>query len=305
MHKRIFIIIFILFISFFVLLFAEETKLEKTYCWKITTETGTVYLMGSLHSCKPDIYPLDQAITKAYEDSEFLVVEADLSSEKVNETIQKLIIEKGLYSDGTSLEDHISEENFKKFKDFCLERSLDPAKLGKIRPWLLSMQVSSMEAMRLGSTPEAGLDKHFLDRAKKENKAIKELESATFQIDMFSSFSPELQELLLAKALEEVGEIKSFSERMQKAWTTGDLEAMDKVLMESLKDPRLKIYQTKMFDERNMGMAAKIEEYLKSGITHFVIAGSHHISGILNLLKAEDNKSYKIEQLLAMGKPEL
>lgn len=307
MQKRFVIIMFICLITLFVLLFAEEPKSENTFCWKITSETGTVYLMGSLHLCKPEIYPLDQAIINAYEDSEILVVEADTSSEGVNASIQENIIKKGLYSDGTSLKDHLSDESFKKFEDFCTARGIDPAQMSKMRPWLLSLQISGLEAMKLGSSPETGLDKHFLGRAKKEKKPVKELESATFQIDMFSSFSSELQELLLIQTLEKIDEIKTTIERMEKAWVTGDLEAMDAVLTEQPQDPRLKTYHTKMYDERNVSMAAKIEDYLKSGITHFVIAGSNHISGkkgILNLLKAKNKNAIRIEQITAMGKPE-
>jgi uncharacterized protein YbaP (TraB family) len=202
MYKRIIVILFVLLICLYVVAFAEETKPEKTFCWKITSETGTVYLMGSLHFCTPDLYPLDRAITNAYEESEVLAVEADMNSAKVQTALQEAIMAKGVYSDGTGLEDHISEEGFKKFTEYCEERGLNLSQMSKLRPWLLSIQIIGMESLQRGASPEAGLDKHFLDHAKKEQKEVKELESGTFQIDMFSTFSAELQELLLIQTLD-------------------------------------------------------------------------------------------------------
>jgi len=97
--------------------------------------------------------------------------------------------------------------------------------------------------------------------------------------------------------------------KMLAAWTFGDGEAMDDILRESLKKaPQLKTFYAKLYDERNVNMTAKIEEYLNTGATHFVIAGCHHIPGkmgILDILKNKKEKAYKIEQLDALGRPKV
>ena len=72
------------------------------------------------------------------------------------------------------------------------------------------------------------------------------------------------------------------------------------------KEPRLQAYSERLFDERNVGMVEKIEEYLATGETHFVIAGSGHLcgkGGILKLLRSNQETPCKIEQLTALGKP--
>jgi hypothetical protein len=53
----------------------------------------------------------------------------------------------------------------------------------------------------------------------------------------------------------------------------------------------------KLFDERNIKMTSKIQGYLNSGGTYFVIVGSGHLigeRGVVELLKA---KGYEVEQL--------
>lgn len=309
MHKRIITILAVLLINLFGVVCAEDAKPEKTFCWKITSPKGTVYLMGSLHLCKPEIYPLDRAIIQAYEDSEILAVEADISTAEAMAAVQELIMKKGIYMDGTSIKDHLSEEGYKKLESYCEKQGVNLSPMGMMHPWLLNFQIMHMESSKFGLDPEAGLDKHFLNRAKTETKKVKEMESTTFQVEMFSSFSEEMQELVLMNSLDEMTGMEERLNKMHKAWMWGDTKSMDDVVMDSLKnEPRLKPYYVKLYDERNVCMAEKIEEYLSTGKIHFVIAGSNHIpgkTGILNLLKAEKEKAYTIEQLHAIGRPEI
>jgi len=51
---------------------------SKELLWKIQSKTNTVYVLGSLHYCKKEIYPLSEKIGKAFTESEILVVEADV-----------------------------------------------------------------------------------------------------------------------------------------------------------------------------------------------------------------------------------
>ncbi|MBU0754481.1 MAG: TraB/GumN family protein [Planctomycetes bacterium] len=309
MRTRITAMLPVLLICLLGLVFADEATSQKTFCWKISSGTGTVYLVGSLHLCKPDIYPLDRAIIQAYEDSEILALEADISTPEAMATIQEFIMKKGIYTDGTTIRNHTSEEGFKKLEAFCGEQGVNLSQMGVMRPWLLNFQIMSTVSAKFGWDPESGLDKHFLNRAKKENKTVKEMESATFQLEMFSSFSEEMQELVLINSLDEAPGMEDRLNKMLNAWTSGDTMAMDDVVMASLKkEPRLQSFYVKLYDERNVSMTEKIEEFLDTGTTHFVIVGCNHIpgkTGILHLLKSKKEKAYRIEQLNALGKPEL
>lgn len=307
MKKRIFLTLLAVAFCFASLAFATDTRPEKTFCWKITSKNTTVYLLGSIHLCKPEIYPLDQALTKAYEESKCLVMEADIDPEKSNLSMQDFMMKKGIYTDGSTIEDHLSKDDYKELKDFCEKAEVNLAQLGMLRPWLLTQQLVNMELAKLGFVAEASLDKHFYERAKKDKKPVKELESMAYQLELLSSFSEKIQEVLLMNTIKDFGNLESLFKKIMKAWTFGDADSMNlEVLLEQReKEPELATYYEKIFDERNLGMAAKIEEYLTTGETHFVIAGCGHLvgkKGILHLLKAKE-KAYKIEQLKALGRP--
>jgi len=52
---------------------------QKNFLWKVQSRSATVYLLGSIHFLKEDIYPLHKAIENAYESSNNLVVEANIN----------------------------------------------------------------------------------------------------------------------------------------------------------------------------------------------------------------------------------
>jgi len=53
----------------------------------------------------------------------------------------------------------------------------------------------------------------------------------------------------------------------------------------------------KLFDERNMRMTSKIEGYLNSSGSYFVIVGAGHLVGKRGIVELLKNKGYGVEQL--------
>ena len=80
---------------------------SKNFLWKVRSKTNTVYLLGSVHLSKKEMYPLNKRIEEAFQQSDFLAVEANLNG-PVQLDLQK-VIEKAVYSDREdTLETHVS-----------------------------------------------------------------------------------------------------------------------------------------------------------------------------------------------------
>ncbi|MFQ5733566.1 MAG: TraB/GumN family protein, partial [Planctomycetaceae bacterium] len=45
-------------------------KAKKHFLWKVESDKGTVYLLGSVHAAKKELYPLDKVIRTAFDDSD-------------------------------------------------------------------------------------------------------------------------------------------------------------------------------------------------------------------------------------------
>ena len=55
-------------------------------------------------------------------------------------------------------------------------------------------------------------------------------------------------------------------------------------------------YEKQMFDDRNLHMADKAEEYLKTGKTTFYVVGSGHMVGETGIVKLLRERGYQVIQ---------
>ncbi|HRS02579.1 MAG TPA: TraB/GumN family protein, partial [Bacteroidota bacterium] len=85
---------------------------------------------------------------------------------------------------------------------------------------------------------------------------------------------------------------------LMEAWEKGDEKALMKYFIDVDENfPKMQELMMQLIDERNVKMTKKIEEYLTTNKTYFVVVGAGHTigeNGIVNLLK-KTNK-YKIEK---------
>jgi hypothetical protein len=283
------------FVSFVVFIQEPLSQSQKSFLWKIQSKTNTVYVLGSLHYSKKEIYPLSEKIEKAFGQSEVSVVEADINDIKKVDT-QKLM-ERAFYPAGDTLKKHVSSEIYESIKKETDGLGIPLEILNKQKPWFLAMTLVALESLKLGFDPNLGIDKYFLSKADGWKKIL-ELESLDYQLDLLSEFSDKDQELFLLYTLKDLKRMEQELGRLTQAWTSGDTKAVESILTRSVsEDRRLSFILEKLVYERNRKMASKIEDFLRTRETYFVIVGAGHLvgdRGIIEILKA---KGYLVEQL--------
>ena len=267
----------------------------KNFLWKIQSNTATVYLLGSIHFMKAEAYPLNRAIEHAYDSSDFLVVEANVNDlGKLNLTT---FMDKALYQGEDRLQEHLSPETYRLIEKESVAFGLPVEMIEKQKPWFLALSLQAMELMKSGYDPTYGIDSYFLSKAAGK-KNILELESLDEQIDLLAGFSDREQELFLRYTLENLRSAATQAEAMTRAWASGDAPGMESILYKSLaEDATLSPVYEKLINYRNAKMSSKIESYLASRQTYFVIVGAAHLvgkGGIVENLKA---KGYRADQL--------
>jgi len=151
---------------------------------------------------------------------------------------------------------------------------------------------------RVGIDPSYGLDRHFLEEAQQSHKQIGALEDAGSQIKLFSSLSEEFQDRLLLSSLVDMEKWASVVDLMTRSWRLGDAAAMQKLITSSVRDyPQLKPLMTKLLDDRNTAMTAKIERFLQTPKSYFVAVGAGHLVGDKGILSQLRRKNFRVEQL--------
>jgi uncharacterized protein YbaP (TraB family) len=279
------------------LLAAEEAKTTPTrpFLWTVKSDTAVVHLLGSLHLARPELYPLDKRIYEAFDKSDTLAVEADIGGEQML-AAGLMMLQKGGYPPGESLSQNISKETYELTRQRLTKLGLPAEPFDRLKPWMVAMTLTVLELQKLGLQPEHGIDLHFLNRARGKIP-IHELESAAAQINMLDGLTAAEQEVFLRYSLQDVDNLAEHMDEIMSAWKRGDTDKMTEYLLSAVKkEPGLQPIYTKLFDDRNRAMAEKIEQYLKTDKTWFVIVGAGHLVGETGLIRLL-GKKYPVKQV--------
>ena len=264
--------------------------------WKASSPTATVYLVGSIHLGDSSFYPLPPEVEAAFAAAKTLAVEFDVR--KMDQaTALKLIQQYGTYPAGDLLANHVPKETSAALDHFCAAHSFPCERFAQMKPWLVGMVVSVLPWMEAGEQPKLGVDIHFLNETDgaKTAKHIDELESSDFQMQLFVHLSDEEQLALLTSALKNGDSARQKMKQLQAAYSSGDADALQKIMDEdTTSSPSL---NQKLLYDRNISMAARVDDYLKGKDPVFVVVGAAHLVGPKGVAQLLRDKGYKVEQV--------
>lgn len=252
------------------------------FLWKVENNGNTVYLLGSIHVANDKMYPLRPEIEAAFEAAQYLGVEVDLT--KVDQTeIQKFLTEKGSYTDGSKLKDHVSADTYNKVVALLKANGLAGDAFDSYKPWVVTQGISSLQMQTTDYTPDTGIDLYLTQKAAKLNKPVIELENMQLQLNMFDQFSDGLQEKLLLDTLDSLKQTDNAAasaslDALSQMWMQGDEQSLVAMTQSVAKEPE---YYKGLVSDRNNGMVKHVKEYLKSDkkATYLVVVGALHMLG--------------------------
>jgi uncharacterized protein YbaP (TraB family) len=295
--KKIFIILLITSVVVLTLQGRDRSdSTGKSFLWEVESAAGKSYLLGSIHLLKKEHYPLRNIIEQAFERTDVLAVEADISGDKMFQEGMKMM-QKGMYTGEETLQKNISPKTFQLARDKMKELGMDIDAFKTFKPWMLALTIESMEVMKMGFDPNFGIDKYFMDKAVGK-KEIVELEGIGFQVELFDGFSKEENEKFLLSSIMEASRMKKEMNEMVDAWANGDTLKMERFLTENIgKYPELKGMYEKILDGRNERMVEKIAVYLKTGKRYFIVVGAAHMVGEKGIVRLLQKKGIPVKQL--------
>ncbi|KXK52987.1 MAG: TraB/GumN family protein [Chlorobi bacterium] len=278
---------------------AQDTprKQSPRHClWKVSSPTNTIYLLGSIHLLKEDIYPLDTVIESAINQAEVYAFEADLDSFD-QDAIAGLMLSKGMYTGEKTLKNSIAKSTYQKVAKALEKQGLAITLFNKFKPWVVALTIMGLQLKEAEMKAEHGIDKYVHGKAEERGKPTAALEAVTDQINLFSSLNDAAQESFLKQSLDGASHGKAAKDvnTIVKAWQKGDLKSLEKLLQKTYKsDPE---FYKRAVTDRNHNWMPKIEEFLAGTQPHLVTVGALHLvgkEGVVELLRA---KGYSVQQL--------
>ncbi len=274
--------------------------------YKISKEDSdvSIYLLGSIHAANKGIYPLNDTIMSAYNQSEYLAVEVDTIALTSDFDAQLELAQKLLYTDGTTIKDHIGEDLYNKMVAILKEKSSYSSLYDNYKPIFFESLFENIIINDADMDSNSGIDMHFLNLAKKEEKNILEIETAEFQYDLLLSNPIELDKMMLEEYVDNYDDSVTEMKDIYNAWKKGDIDELEQTLLasstEGLSDEEIEMvenYNKSLITDRNYGMADALEKYFSEDKKVFCVVGLGHVIGDEGIISLMEKKGYNIEKL--------
>lgn len=270
-----------------------QTIPSKGVLWELKAGGHTAYLFGSIHLAKPDFYPLAPAVEAAYRAAQVVAVEVDVTDQAAQARAMPLFT----YAAPDKLEQHLTPATWQALRG-VLGISTEQFQVLKPAVIVSALVVGVMQGQ--GYTPQAGIDLHFIRRAKADHKTLRELETLTFQAQVLTDFSDAEGDQMLSTTLDSLknGEMLNLIGQMVRAWQDGDAVALEKILQQTAQqDASTAKLMRRLLDERNPAMAEKILSLLTSDQPALVVVGAGHMTGANSIVKLLQKQGVQVRLL--------
>lgn len=272
--------------------------------WRVSGSDGaTLYLLGSFHLLRSDDYPLAPEVEAAFERSSRLLFE--LPPEQVESpALAAQMLQAAQRRDGRKLREDLSAAQWQSLQQYAAQHRLDLAAMGDVKVWFVALGISLQEMAREGLDPELGLDRHFMQQARRTGKPADGLETAGEQIRLLDGMDLEEQRQMLAEALDDARDGNRESHELHDAWRAGDAHRLWTEMAAEMKQRYPALYRN-INVERNDRWVPKLVEHLQAGQgTTLVVVGALHLLGEDGVVEKLRARGYHVERICqACGKP--
>lgn len=275
--------------------FTPNISFAKTSVWKASKGGNTVYLGGTVHMLSAMDYPLANGFEEAYENSQEIVLEADVSTAS-DLSFQIKSLEVMTYQDHRSLSTVLDRETYNAFADVLETKGIPIAVFEKFTPAGATLALTAITMQKMGMVESLGVDRHYLERATEDKKKTHYFETLAEQLGFIESMNSLDPNKLIESSINEMNDIDDRMSLLLDAWKNGDLAGLEKVGIEEMQQNFPSMYQV-ILVQRNNAWVKEINTFIESPDVEFVLVGALHMAGKDGLVAQLKLLGYNVEQL--------
>ncbi|WP_298416880.1 TraB/GumN family protein [uncultured Kordia sp.] len=265
---------------------AQDQKLENSVLWKIEHKdlAKPSYLLGTIHILCEDDFSIPEKVTKAFNETENLVLEVDLSNTEALVEAQQKMISSGKLTEKLSQEQQL-------FLDSLLQKELKMT-LEMVNNYSLMAVYSLLTQQGLNCPTKKMYEFELINLAQAKTKPIAGLETLNDQLDFFAKAYPKD---FLWQQIELYSAYKLMFKDMVKHYKNEDIST----LFAGMKDERFfnKNAEHWMLTVRNTNWIKLMPDMMKKQSNLFAVGAAHLVgkNGVIELLRKE---GYKVTPVL-------
>lgn len=273
--------------------------------WKVTDPaTGNhIFLMGTVHITPQGNIDFPDYIEEAYNSCDSIAIEYDTRKLMTDLTAVQEFLSQLLYTDGTTIKDHLSPEAYEAAVESMKERGTYYPMIENYHVGFIITQTGSASMTDIKGLSIEGVDWKFAERADKDGKEIINIETIDTQADAITAMSDDYASYMILSSREQTASqaAEQYAD-IYNCWARGDIDSMIDVmepsddLPEELLDDHAE-YLSIIVNERNKGMADAAESYIKDGKNCFFMVGALHFSGDRGVDDLLEEKGFTVERI--------
>jgi uncharacterized protein YbaP (TraB family) len=242
--------------------------------WVVRDEDSTIYLLGTVHVLRPDTVWRTPAIDKALAEADELWIEVEADDPAA---MQPLVARYGL-DPANPLSSKLTPEQKARLDAAAAGMGASGAALEPLRPWLAGLTLSVGPLVKAGYDPASGVETKLKAAARAAGKPIRTLETLEQQIGFFADLPPAVELAFLLSALDEIDTGPATLDALVAAWSAGDQEALNALMVSEMAADYPELYQALLVD-RNKDWAGQIQTLLAGKGVTVIAVGAAHLVG--------------------------
>lgn len=265
--------------------------------WSVDGIPNSVRIAGSVHYLRDSDHPLPEALRRAYEAADVLVVEYDVIGDGMPVRPRDLassVPRAGRLQTIGPLRRSVSTREFTELRRLAERRDLDIFLLDRMKPWFAGMYVVDRELEEAGFESDLGVDNHLMRRAREEGKPVLALESRDEQRRMFEQIPRSQQIDFLVQSLKEAPLMAEAMDRLVRIWRAGDMDALERNLLHPL---QAKPSEYERFSlARNLRWSERMDAFMGAEEDYLVVVGTAHLLGPESLIERLHRRGYALSR---------
>ncbi|MFT3951799.1 MAG: TraB/GumN family protein [Oscillospiraceae bacterium] len=274
--------------------------------WKVADKTtgGVLYLLGSMHAVDMDIYPLPKEIKAAYDASDALAVECDVTVGN-DMASQFAMLKKMECEDGKTIADYLGDTLYGDCVKALKADGLYLSMYDQYQPVFWESLFEQAMITDAGMDAVNGIDMLLIKQAKADGKALIELESRVFQENLLINAPLEYYTANLRYYTAAAADAKKSLQTMFDVWAKGDIDAIAAlsetevtgITFSDAEKSACDAMNKALLNDRNPGMIDKAADMLKKGQKVFYVVGAAHYAGDIGIIVGLQNAGYTVERV--------
>ncbi|WP_333897322.1 TraB/GumN family protein [Brevundimonas aurantiaca] len=243
--------------------------------WVIKDADSTLYLFGSVHVLRPTTGWASPRVNAAFDSASDIWFE--ITNPEDQAAMMPLIQQYGL-SPQTPLSSRLTPEEVAQLDVAAKTIGASAAQLDPLKPWLAALSLSVAPLVKAGYDPQSGVELALKARAQAAGKRLHGFETLEKQVGMLATLPDDVQLEFLRETLKDFDEAVEMLDSMVEAWGKGDVQALDRIVVEEMKTDAPELYKVLLVD-RNTDWANQIQTLLQGSGTAFIAVGAAHLTG--------------------------